>query len=297
MLIMSGDEFDEADFNVAHQEHPDEVSLDISASSGDTKRASTLQILEARKISQPRPLAPRIDSVAHELRQSPSRTGAFSGAHPVRPNEAGSDVIDRPKDEESAGPKHTGRLAGSLPVAPLSRAPGNTLLDPGGVTRCLSEPRHIQEKHDDPNRLGDRIPPFVLSDTVDHAAPVGFFTARAAESVQNGSNAPVKAPAFNPHLESPSIRKTAGVDHTKTKPVGRDSIPISPSILPPRPNFINPQIDKNRRIGMPIGAASPLQNRGSYKPLQIKRPSELDPAQYVFSMQTRLLSCFVNIII
>lgn len=32
-------------------------------------------------------------------------------------------------------------------------------------------------------------------------------------------------------------------------------------------NFINPQADHNRRIGMPpAGMASPLQNRNSYKP-------------------------------
>lgn len=295
MLIAAGDEFDEADFNVTHQEHPDEVSLDTSASSGDTKHASTLQSLQDRKVPQLRPPTPRIDLAVDRLRQSPSSTGAFSSAHPVRPNEARGDVIDRSIDEESAGPKYLGRPAGPLPAALLSKAPSNTLMDPGGLKRCLSEPRHVQEKHDGPNRLGDNISPFVLSDAIDHAAPVGFFTARVAESVQNGSNLPLKAPAFNPHLESPSIRKTAGVDHTKTKPVGRDSIPISPSILPPRPNFINPQIDKNRRVGMPIGAASPLQNRGSYKPLQIKRPSELDPAQYVYFTQTRLLSCVTNV--
>lgn len=32
-------------------------------------------------------------------------------------------------------------------------------------------------------------------------------------------------------------------------------------------NFVNPQADQNRRIGMPpAGMASPLQNRNSYKP-------------------------------
>ncbi len=40
-------------------------------------------------------------------------------------------------------------------------------------------------------------------------------------------------------------------------------------------NFVNPQADQNRRIGMPLGgAASPLQNRNSYKPPQMKRPLE-----------------------
>lgn len=115
--------------------------------------------------------------------------------------------------------------------------------------------------------------------------PLGFFTARAAESVQNCSGVPLKAPSFNLHLESPSIRKTAGVDHSKTKPVGRDI--VGPALQSPaavgtsvgRPMFTNPQADKGRRVGMPMGAASPLSNRGSYKPPQMKRGADGNPLQ------------------
>ncbi len=48
---------------------------------------------------------------------------------------------------------------------------------------------------------------------------------------------------------------------------------------PFRTNFVNPQADKTRRVGMPVGAASPLQNRGSYKPPQMKRTVEGNLAQ------------------
>lgn len=110
--------------------------------------------------------------------------------------------------------------------------------------------------------------------------PVGFVTARAAESIQGSPAAPLKAPPFNPHLESPSIRKTAGIDHTKTKPVSRDIV-----AAPPLPTavahtarstaFVNSQVDKTRRLGMPaVATASPLSNRNSYKPPQLKRPAE-----------------------
>lgn len=273
MLIWAGDEFDEADFNVTHEEHSEETSLEIATSSRDSKRAPHLQALEDSNVPQLRPHVTRIDSAADKLRQSPSKLGAHNSSHPARPYEARIDGTD---------PKHPGRPASLLPTAPSSKPSSNAILDPGGLSRCLPEARLVQGKHEPQNRLGDNIPPFDNFDAVDHAAPVGFYTARAAETVQNGSNLPLKAPAFNPHLESPSIRKTAGVDHTKTKPVGRDSIPASPSLLPPRPNFVNPQIDKNRKVGMPVGAASPLQNRNSYKPLQIKRPAELDPAQSVY---------------
>ena len=269
MLIRTGDEFDEADFNVTHEEHADETTLETATSSPDPKR---MQRLEENKVPQLRPHITRIESAPDKLRQSPSKIGAPNSVHSIRPDGAGIDGLDA---------KHPGYSASRLPKAPLSRTPSNALVDPGGMPKPLPEPLLQQEKYEHQNRKGENILPSDNIDSVDYAAPVGFFTAKAAETVQNGASLPLKAPAFNPHLESPSIRKTAGVDHTKTKPVGRDSVPMSPSLLLPRPNFVNPQIDKNRKVGMPIGAASPLQNRSSYKPLQIKRPIELDPAQFV----------------
>ncbi|KAL9605022.1 MAG: hypothetical protein Q9219_000210, partial [cf. Caloplaca sp. 3 TL-2023] len=120
--------------------------------------------------------------------------------------------------------------------------------------------------------------PAVTLAATTHDTSIGFFTARVAETVQNSSSIPLEVPSFNPHLESPSIRKTAGVDHSKTKPVGRDIVGkphISTTTSPTgRANFVNPQADKTRRVGMPVGTASPLSNRGSYKPPQMKRLAE-----------------------
>ena len=128
-------------------------------------------------------------------------------------------------------------------------------------------------------------PPSKPSGSAEIDPPVGFFTARAAECLQNASGLPPNVPLFNPHAESPSIRKTAGVDHTKTKPVVRDSIAapaatsVNQSLPPARMNFVNPQTDQTRRIGMP-GTGSPMQNRNSYKPPQMmKRPADAQPAQ------------------
>lgn len=294
MLIRLGDGFDEADFNVAHEEHEEheeETFLQVATSSEDLKDAPHLPNLENSKAPQLRPpQVTRTDSAADKLRQSPSKPGTSNSAYLARPNEARTEGIN---------PQHPGRPASLLPKGPLSRTSSNTIPDPGGLSKGLPEARLIKGEHDFSNRFKDSIPPppFPLDnfDGVDHAAPVGFFTARAAETVQNGSNAPLKAPPFNPHLESPSIRKTAGVDHTKTKPIGRDSVPASPSLYAPRPpsnNFVNPQIDKNRKVGMPIGAvASPLQNRNSYKPPQIKRPAELDPALSVLILSPTYPPC------
>lgn len=119
-------------------------------------------------------------------------------------------------------------------------------------------------------------PPLDSSSTAEHNPPVGFFTARAAESLQKGAAPPSNVPIFNLHLESPSIRKTAGIDHTKSKPVLTESIRASPAAatVPPRANFVNLQADRTRKVGMPMGAGSPLQNRGSYKPPQMKRTGD-----------------------
>ena len=125
--------------------------------------------------------------------------------------------------------------------------------------------------------------------TSENEAPVGFYTARAAQSVQSGSHTAMNAPSFNPRLESPSIRKTTGVDHSKSKPVNREAIGVvQPSAgqvvngnagggngannVATRSNFVNPQTDKARKVGMPMSPASPMQNRGAYKPPQLKRP-------------------------
>lgn len=97
---------------------------------------------------------------------------------------------------------------------------------------------------------------------------------------------PNHLPAFNPHAESPSIRKTPGVDHKSSKPLTRDlkhvpgstqaTAPVAGAGSGPR-NVVNPQLDTARRIGAPAmgspGGFSPMGNRGGYKPpSMLKRP-------------------------
>lgn len=111
---------------------------------------------------------------------------------------------------------------------------------------------------------------------INHEPPIGFVTSRAAELLQKSEavNAPLppNVPAFNTHAESPSLRRTSGIDHMKSAPVSRQAVvggvnqnhPNGANVS--RPNFVNPQTDANRRIGMPGAAQSPLANRNAYKP-------------------------------
>jgi hypothetical protein len=123
-------------------------------------------------------------------------------------------------------------------------------------------------------------------------APTGFVTSRAAELLQTSDGtAPVHGlPTFDPNVESPvpKDKRTPGIDHRrsvaiKRQEVGAPAAPppaaqpansrtTGPGSGPNRPtNFVNPQQDMNRRIGMPGApnyAMSPSANRGSgaYKP-------------------------------
>jgi len=121
-------------------------------------------------------------------------------------------------------------------------------------------------------------------------APVGFVTSRSAELLQKSDgSAPINGlPTFDPNVESPvpKDKRTPGIDHRRSVAVKRQEVgaPAAPppAAQPansraagpgsgPRPtNFVNPQQDLNRRIGMPGApnyAMSPSANRGSaYKP-------------------------------
>lgn len=66
---------------------------------------------------------------------------------------------------------------------------------------------------------------------------VGFLSARAVKQIVGQEDvekaklpsAPLSTQAFNPNAESPSIRKTPGIDHTKSKPVNRSGQHVAPT--------------------------------------------------------------------
>jgi DNA repair and recombination protein RAD52 len=113
----------------------------------------------------------------------------------------------------------------------------------------------------------------------------GFFSARAATMLPELRDAdgpplvlPGNLPAFNPHAESPSIRKTPGINHNQTLPLTKELKHVPGSAQTgaaasgsARTNIVNPQLDATRRIGAP-GSPSPMANRNMYKPPTMKRP-------------------------
>lgn len=164
---------------------------------------------------------------------------------------------------------------------------------PNSIQRAQTEPNNAQRiqlqghtgsghSNVTPSNLNGRTTPVTDSNAPNEH--VGFFTGRAVELVQNQGVAqatlPLNAPSFNPHSESPSIRRTNGVDHSKSLPINRSTLapgnaPVASNTNPTpradqrpttRSNVVNPQADVNRRIGMPGAAQSPLANRAGYRP-------------------------------
>ena len=265
-FIDAGDTFDEADFSVPHGDHLDEVVLDPSVPSEHSRRRNNLPSninvppthstdhSSLQRLRSPLTLTHSITPDRLAAPQTPMNTGAGALAAPVK-------VVEGAQHPgQGTKPRHAPNFPQEFKTTTSGQPP------PG--------PRLAQDAPDQSKALLTETPSLDSSSSLEHDPPIGFFTARAAESLQNGSGLPLKVPAFNPHSESPSIRKTAGVDHTKTKPVGREAVGAPPQPAVPRANFVNPQTDKTRRVGMPMGAASPLQNRSSYKPPQMKRPVE-----------------------
>ncbi|KAH7262099.1 hypothetical protein BKA59DRAFT_462681 [Fusarium tricinctum] len=211
----------------------------------------------------------------------------------------------QPNRSDSTGPPNR---------APQTPVQGQQRANPSNGPNTLSNrPQDGPSGRTTPNQAGNPRPPPKAPQNMPET--VGFFSAKAViqlpESTLEGSgDVPLSLPqgqqAFNPKAESPSIRKTPGIDHNSSKPVARNgqhvaptnsqattAVPAAPaprsntsSFTPVRPsmpssqsargNVVNPSLDQTRRIGAPSGPGSPLANRGSYRPPAMKRPPPAD---------------------
>ncbi|KAG6013413.1 hypothetical protein E4U54_006771 [Claviceps lovelessii] len=153
------------------------------------------------------------------------------------------------------------------------------------------------------------------------AETVTFFSARSvARSAEAKEPVLANSQVFNPKAESPSIRKTPGIDHSSSKPLARNGQHVAPTIATvtssqsvPAPSsnttsftsvrpggpvtrgsLTNPSLDHTRKIGAPGGPPSPLANRGSYKPPTMKRPLVGDGGSTTGSARSPLLDLPAN---
>lgn len=201
--------------------------------------------------------------------------------------------------QSHAGPQNQARPVPAPAAKPTTHLPdaNGQRSNPSSATASDQPQRQQEENH------GPRMPP--------PGNPEGFVTGRNADLINQPAAAPRPPPAaiaFNPHADSPSLRRTSGINPGKSAPVMRSAVtggqppngiangpahigpqqpagrPQSPApgpnglngaTTPVRTNFVNPAADPSRRIGMPQGGGA-LQNRGAYRPPMpaagVKRP-------------------------
>ncbi|KAL4725378.1 DNA repair protein rad52 [Fusarium chlamydosporum] len=241
------------------------------------------------------------DGHPDEIMLSTSILGQSANEKPATRPQA-QQIQQQPNRANSIGPPNR---APQTPIQGQQRSnPSN------GPNALANRPQGGPSGRTTPNQIGNPRPPPNVPQNVPET--VGFFSAKAVSqlpesTLEGSSNARIALPqgqqAFNPKAESPSIRKTPGIDHNSSKPVARNGQHVAPtssqanaapaprsnssSFTPVRPsmppssqsargNVVNPSLDQTRRIGAPSGPGSPLANRGSYRPPAMKRPPPAD---------------------
>lgn len=247
-------DFDEADFCVAADGHPDEFLLP------DTSVPSL-----------PPPLANQ---------KSRSNSPVRQVQPPPKPaNNMGNMGAPRPAPQT---PVANGRMNGPI-GARASYPPANHQANrPPPPAGNMGGPRPGMNGHAGPVKDEEGTP---------------WLSARAVAKVGDGDALAAVAPSvqaghlFNPKAESPSIRKTPGVDHNTSKPIprmnnrpGGGPVSSTPTTATGpggagvgRGSFNHGVQEASRRIGAPPSTASPLANRGQFRPPPMKRPADNRP--------------------
>ncbi|KIW15186.1 hypothetical protein PV08_05231 [Exophiala spinifera] len=152
----------------------------------------------------------------------------------------------RPGAVRSAAPSSRGIIPQPLPGQRPPQVPPQTVRQPPSADSRGAAEQTLRSSS--PSVAPDHIARQTSSEI---PRPAGFYSARAAPNIDanNNSTGPdaAAAPKFNPHAESPSIRKTSGVDHSKSVPLKRDLKPDTNNAT----TMINPQLDSSRRVGAP----------------------------------------------
>ncbi|KAI1497817.1 hypothetical protein F5X99DRAFT_432644 [Biscogniauxia marginata] len=202
MLDEEFGDFDMADFGVTEDGHPDEVVL---PGSHDQETNST----HSNDRSQPVPVGSRssTNSASRPMQPPPPRPAA----QPPRPPQTPNQPPHRP------GASFQGRPNQQQPQRPPSYA-NNTAQQAAATNRTNTPP---------PNAVNPQ--------NGAPTEPVSFFSARSVKDVPEDAPpgtatiVPQGAKIFDPRADSPSIRKTPGIDHRTSKPVGRNGQHVPPN--------------------------------------------------------------------
>ncbi|KAK6076768.1 DNA repair and recombination protein rhm52 [Seiridium cupressi] len=274
-------DFDMADFGVPDEETPDEVHPDevvLPGSHGTSTKPS----------EKPQPISTGPGTGAS--RTSSNNPGP---SKPMQPPARAPMTRSSSSGQLTAKPQPHTPQAASRPGAPIQTRPQMQQNNrPSGPV-----PAQVSAAQATANSRTSTPPPVSGNDQAPEG-PVAFFSARSVtalpEGVPPGSLPQSGGKLFDPKLESPSIRKTPGIDHHSTKPVSKDKRHVAPlkqdeepaarpsggfnsangSSRPSLGSVVNPSMNQMRQIGAP-GSHSPMGNRGQYKPpTMMKRPAD-----------------------
>jgi DNA repair and recombination protein RAD52 len=281
-------DFSDADFSENHNGHPDEVILSAEPQLPPAPVRSIANVSAPTRASeQQRPPVPHPNgtmntpskppqarmsapSVDHRAQQAPLQRNP---SHEYRPL-PGQQIANAKADSGALAPTAANASSGTN-----SSSPGHTSQHFGAP-----QPGAVPTQQHFARRSNQQLDP-----------PVAFFSARAAQVLNGAPDSPAApVPQFNPHAESPSIRKTTGIDHSRSVPVKRAATGVAeqpPAPLPafrenmpapqaPARDFVNPSLDMHRRIGAPAaGIQSPIakggMNGSAYRPPTRRGP--MDP--------------------
>ncbi|USW58305.1 Putative DNA repair protein Rad52/59/22 [Septoria linicola] len=280
-------EFDETDFS-----HPDEVRLDDSevgngppahvqrAMNGQQRRGMSrthsMPPMRPPNIQPPAPVTNMQAPQKPQAVQRPPQNAAQPANRMMPPHTPGNHQRPPPAQMAQANTHQNGDGVRSNPSS------GNTAASPSAQAQQRAQSGLQSEEPSMP-------PP---------GAPMGFVSGRAAAKPNSNT-------AFNPHAESPSIRRTQGVNPGVSAPIRREMVggqPAAPAAGQQpaaatggfRPaalgagnamngaarsnatNYINPAADMSRKIGMPQGAGGFRNGTGYKPPSAVKRPAMTD---------------------
>lgn len=267
------DDFDDAEFDENDTGNPDEVVLPMEPIGGQNR--SSIGPPQAARSAVP-------NHMTTPSRPPNARTATAPPAAVARPSQPAAQAQNAPQRplaaNNMANPAQNNR---PLPGAPVVHA--ETQQNQVHNAQNSSSPG-VPSQHFAPPPRPQQALPGSGPQTVNAAQrPAGFYSARAAASIDAENNivaaVPAAVPLFNPHAESPSIRKTAGVNHNATLPINRHTLKADPK---PDPNqaqdqkkeFVDPRADQARRVGVPgQSVPSPRPQGSAFRPLT-RRPPE-----------------------
>ncbi|KAI0479766.1 hypothetical protein F4859DRAFT_513268 [Xylaria cf. heliscus] len=266
-LVLEEDfgDFDMADFGVTEDGHPDEVILP----------ASHEPVVRPSEKSQ-NPIAGNVNDRSRPPMNGhppkPYQPHLRPAAQPPRPPHTPHQQVPRPPGQFQGRPnpqQQPPRPQNHTNITAQQSAANNRMMTP--PPNAISRPPS-----------GMNVPNGAPNE------PTAFFSARSVkdipESADPGTAAIMErgAKVFDPRAESPSIRKTPGIDHRSSKPVSKTGVHVDPvkretnqqrPAMSGPPNVVNPSLSQMRQIGAPGAAGSPLANRGQYRPPTMKRPA------------------------